>query len=352
MKNILAIDAGGTKCEALLVREDGTVLGWGRYDGVNPETSFSLYGNENLESAIDRAVRDACADLHCRDLIITYMGFEEYDQPLLSQPPTFIETRVLSRGQVEHVHYRALTEHLPALSLAGEEYGIVVVAGTGATVYGRTRDGRILMLDGLGPMLGDYGSAFHIGTLALRSAARSDWHPRWKTSLKRVVYRLCKEVPKGSRGAELIYYAHSRRARSELAAFARFVDAEANAGDAIARGILEQTAGALAETVFDLVDSLHMADEDYPLVAIGSVAVHSTIYWEHLCSRIRTFAPRLRLIRLQLPHVLGFAMLGLQSLNTGHSEMLRNNLLESAIPFLRQFGYPVSPVTASLAAKK
>lgn len=48
-----------------------------------------------------------------------------------------------------------------ALGQRGE--GILVVAGTGSIVYGRDRRGHDVRIGGLGPLLGDEGSAFWIG---------------------------------------------------------------------------------------------------------------------------------------------------------------------------------------------
>jgi N-acetylglucosamine kinase-like BadF-type ATPase len=68
-----------------------------------------------------------------------------------------------------------------ALGQRGE--GILVLAGTGSIVYGKDRRGHNVRVGGLGPLLGDEGSAFWIGrewlktrpqTQALRLAHRPD----------------------------------------------------------------------------------------------------------------------------------------------------------------------------------
>jgi hypothetical protein len=52
--------------------------------------------------------------------------------------------------------------------------GVLVLAGTGAMALGRDGRGRWRRAGGLGPLLGDEGSAFWIGREWLRLAARSD----------------------------------------------------------------------------------------------------------------------------------------------------------------------------------
>jgi len=51
---------------------------------------------------------------------------------------------------------------MSALASAGQSFGLVVIAGTGARVAMRTRTGRETSLDTLGPVLGDSGSGYYI----------------------------------------------------------------------------------------------------------------------------------------------------------------------------------------------
>ena len=60
------------------------------------------------------------------------------------------------------------------LGALGPVAGLLVVAGTGSIVLGRTSRGRWLRRGGLGPLLGDEGSAFWIGREWLRARMRGD----------------------------------------------------------------------------------------------------------------------------------------------------------------------------------
>lgn len=53
----------------------------------------------------------------------------------------------------------------------GKRPGVLVLAGTGSIVLGRNRRGRWARAGGLGPLLGDEGSAFWIGRLWLKTAS-------------------------------------------------------------------------------------------------------------------------------------------------------------------------------------
>jgi N-acetylglucosamine kinase-like BadF-type ATPase len=56
----------------------------------------------------------------------------------------------------------------------GDGSGLLVLAGTGSIVLGRDRRGRWRRAGGLGPLLGDEGSAFWIGREWLRAASQSE----------------------------------------------------------------------------------------------------------------------------------------------------------------------------------
>ena len=58
------------------------------------------------------------------------------------------------------------------LGALGDRPGVLILAGTGSIVLGRNRRGRWARAGGLGPLLGDEGSAFWIGRWWLRGTMR------------------------------------------------------------------------------------------------------------------------------------------------------------------------------------
>lgn len=301
MRYLLAVDAGGTKCQALLTTLAGEVLGQGVCSVDDPESGQAWGGSGRSPESVRTAVRRALGDRRPAALLTAGLG----PWPLDSPSPALESVPV--------------QEWEPGLALAGVTAGVVTLAGTGAFVHGSTRDGRQLHLDGLGPRLGDYGSGSQIGELALRAAARADWAPRHATLLRELV---CDAL--GLRVHELVAYAHAPRDRAEIAALARLVDTAAEAGDAVAHGLLTTAADAQAEVVRDVVDGLALADEAYPLVAMGSVATRSRLYWQRLCARVAQFAPQFAPVCPQAPAVVGVALKVLASHGEpGATERLR-----------------------------
>jgi N-acetylglucosamine kinase-like BadF-type ATPase len=244
---------------------------------------------------IESAVRQAIGRRRPERLLVANLGYE----PAPSFLPAFLRRR--SR-------WACTTEWASALAMVGESHGVVVIAGTGATVGCRTRDGRELRLDGLGPVLGDTGSGYQIGWMALRAAARAQQNPRHETRLRPRVFNACGAETLG----QLVEFSLRTHDRSVIASLARIVDEEANAGDRIAREILRTAAAGLAGTVGDLIDCLGIARERYALVGAGGVAMHSDIYWREVCRKVLRKARHFKPIRATLPPVVGIVV---QALN-------------------------------------
>ena len=198
---------------------------------------------------------------------------------------------------------------MAALATIGQSHGLVVIAGTGASVFLQRRDIKLAWLDGLGPVLGDAGSGYYIGREALRSLAV-------EMQLRHPTTRLCRRVLRacGCRGLkELVPFSLQPRDRSLIASLATIVDEEAQAGDPLARQLLRNSAKALATSVRTLVEHCGVAGEPLPFVGSGSVATHSDLYWQELCRQVRSFAPRFQPVRLPLPPVAGLAAIGLDN---------------------------------------
>jgi N-acetylglucosamine kinase-like BadF-type ATPase len=295
MPLVLGVDAGGSKCEALVVDLDGRVRGWGRVTPEDPAAGRSWSGSGRSRESVLAAVGRALAGLDPDLLYVSGLGRWDVPELLAKVNP----------GRVEVV---PVAEWQAPLALVGETCGVVALAGTGAFVFGRRRDGRQLHLDGAGPLLGDWGSGYQIGAAALRAVVRATWHERHATVLVETVRQVLgfDVVAQGVGG--LVGWVHDPRDRAEIAILARWVDEAARAGDAVAADIIAGAAGAQAEIVADLVSRLDIAAEPYALVAAGSVATRSALYWRTLSERVAAFAPNLAPIVPAAPQVVGMVL--------------------------------------------
>ncbi len=290
----LGIDGGGSKCDALLVDEKGRVSGHGRggpthvyYDP--PEVIAASYV-EAIEQALE--------------------GVQDAEVWSAGHLPEGAPRRAIA-ARNRHLQHLPAGEVDTAFASAQEEWGLIVLAGTGSFVHGRTAEGRELHFGGLGPVLNDYGSAYEIGLRGLRAAFASDWTAARRTSLAEAIPRAL-GAPDRKAVFDLVYW--KGLGRRQIAALARVVNQEAEAGDAVAVSCIQRAADELAEVALDVVRELEFEEISFPVIAIGSVARNCRLWWERVCERIRAAAPSARPLVPALSPAAGAALLALRAM--------------------------------------
>ena len=184
---LLAVDSGGSKCEAICVDTSGNLLGRAHRDFRTVTGARFIGGLGRSERLVAETIRAALpAPLDVSELHVC--------GPLPDK-------LVPELGQVQSIAHHVVKEQDGPLALAGTRSGIVVLAGTGAFAYGRRQDGQEIHFDGIGPLYGDYGSGFQIGLAGIRAAGRSSWSRRYETALAGPILEACRE--QSGMGSEL-----------------------------------------------------------------------------------------------------------------------------------------------------
>ena len=122
--------------------------------------------------------------------------------------------RVIVISDVEAAHLAAL----------GAAPGVLLLAGTGSIALGRDGRGRIARAGGLGPLLGDDGSAFAIGRAWLRGRAVSPARARRLATAPDAVARVAALAPgvlRRARGGDAVARRVVREAQEALAALVK-----------------------------------------------------------------------------------------------------------------------------------
>jgi N-acetylglucosamine kinase-like BadF-type ATPase len=320
---VVTIEAGGTKCEALLMTVEGAALG---FHAVYPAAAAGAggYGRGREGTATLQAVRGALQAFNPEGTLhLVTSGF------LLSG-----EIRnVLRAGRV--LLWNA-GEAESALAWAGVDEGLVALSGTGAFGHLRVKD-RVWHADGLGPLLGDRGGAYQIGREGLRAVFRPGGAD---TALREELVRFAGLSPQDNLEQEMVPLSIRMLAdRTAVAHYAAMVDRAARAGDPMAVAILEQAADDLAGTLKYLVGQADVAARALPMIGSGGVIRHSDIFWERLVRQVAAFLPRGRPIRQDVPQVVGRALAGLGQVfrrgeGSGDLAASRERLLATLPPLL------------------
>lgn len=315
MRYALAVDGGGSKTDAVVIDETGTVVGWGRGGSLHHYYTTREAIQEALETCLDQAL----GDIEGGEFWISGLHHGGHIQELIAK-----HGRVVGHAPAGEVNM--------AFASVQREWGMVVLSGTGSFVFGLTPDGRARHFGGMGPILGDYGSAYAVGLYGLRAAFASRWTEARRTSLEKAI-PVAYGLPDLKSLFDRVY--GQGLSRREIAAAARVVDAEAEAGDKVARNCLLGAADELAALAFDVINELGMHDEQFPVIGVGSVAQKSRLWWERLCVRIHELAPAAEPLLPKVKPVVGGALLALKEMGVEWTPGLLERILATQEPHLR-----------------
>lgn len=174
-----------------------------------------------------------------------------------------------------------------ALAAAGEPPCMAVIAGTGSAIIGRDSPDNIAREGGLGPILGDPGSAYDIGRKAMVLALSAN--------LSGEDSYLGREILNYFEANWVDLQARMRaNPDSVLPEIFPLVAKAADEGDESARALLRASADELSAQVARVVDRLNLREEPFFLAKTGGVfnrSKHFDGYFDELVSRI---APKVK----------------------------------------------------------
>ena len=160
---VLGIDVGGTKTVCLLADGDERVIAEGREEGANLQGAGELALEKVLHSVMEKTLEGT--GVVPSDICLGIAGVDRASD------------EAVVRSIMNRIGYKArilvVNDALIALQAGvGDAAGIVIVSGTGSIAYGRNDHGEASRAGGWGYVLGDEGSGYWIGRLALRAVVR------------------------------------------------------------------------------------------------------------------------------------------------------------------------------------
>jgi N-acetylglucosamine kinase-like BadF-type ATPase len=257
--HVLGIDAGATKTVCLLADEEGRVISDGRGPGANLHVAGELAVEKVLHEVMEQALGD---DAITPAAICLGMAGVDRDD----------EARVV-RGIMRRIGFKSRTlvvnDALIALVAgAGDAPGVVIIAGTGAIVYGRNADGVAARAGGWGHMIGDEGSGYWIGREALAAVMRAADGRGPATRLTADILEHF-EINDVSRLPRIVY--DRDQPRTAVAALGPLVQQVSDQGDAVAARILERAAEELVLAAGSVTTRLEMRGDAFTFLLAGSI---------------------------------------------------------------------------------
>jgi N-acetylglucosamine kinase-like BadF-type ATPase len=281
MRYVLGFDGGGTKTDCVLMDETGAILARARSGSSNPTT----FGVEASLAALSAAGTDALRAAGRSEMDVAYVlgGVSGAAEPNMrwglqrGLQPRFPKATIIITSDL-----------LLSLGATGEIPSVVVIAGTGSAVLGRTAPAELARAGGFGPVIGDPGSAYDIGRKATRMI--------FQKHLNRETFLLEAKILESfqCKFDELFDQARSRPGDVFPKMFPLVANA-AETGDAAARMLLTSAADDLCEQAREVIEKLKLRDLNFFLAKTGGVFDGSAFLNAQFDNLIREIAPKARL---------------------------------------------------------
>lgn len=242
MAFFLGVDAGGTKTQYVL-GDDERVLGRVQGGTIKRMRADAETTTHNLEKAL--ADLTSLTGISMPAVTRTCIGAAGITVPLVTD---WMREAFGRRVGGSLVLVGDVEIALDAAFFGGP--GVLVLAGTGSNIAGRSVSGRLTTAGGWGPALADQGSGHRIGFQALRDTFLALDEER-STELLPEILKLW-NLPDAT---ALIAYAN-RIPAPDFSRLAPLVAACAERGDAVAEGVLSREASELAHLVLIVINRL------------------------------------------------------------------------------------------------
>jgi len=314
---ILAVDGGGSKIDAALLRADGTVLGASRIATSDFDENGGPEHMRQVLEAVSRAGRDAGIgpEPPVADLGVYCLAGADLPADDRKMQRWLDRTELTGENIVRNDTFAVLRAG------TDREWGVGVVCGFGTNCSAVAPDGRITRFPAVGAISGDWGGGADVGEAALWHAVRAE-DGRGSPSV------LAEAVPAhfGMRRprqlTEALYY--GRLPQDRLVELAPLVFEVALGGDAVARGIVDRQADEIVAMATTAIKRLRMQRLEVPVVLGGGIfRTDDRSFFDRIDRGIHAVAPDARCTVLTDPPVVGAAWLGLDHLGSGRAAYAR-----------------------------
>lgn len=319
---ILAVDAGGSKSDAVLLSRGGAVLGAARARASEPMGSgthlvYPSLAEDHLGAvgiAIARAAREVGLDpgrAPVADLGVYCLAGAD-----LPADDRRLMAWLHSNGWASE---DVLRNDTFAVLRAGTDrgWGVAIVCGQGTNCTGISPDGRVYRLPAVGPVSGDWGGGVDIGGAAL-------WHAIRATDGRGARTRLTTLVPtyfgmrRPRQVMEALYF--GKLPEERVVELTPLVFRAASDGDRVARGIVDRQADEIVTMAGAAIRRLRMTRLDVDVVLGGGIFRNrDECFFDRIREGLVEVAPRAQILVLTVPPVIGAALIGMDRLGAGRA---------------------------------
>jgi N-acetylglucosamine kinase-like BadF-type ATPase len=324
MLYFLGVDIGGTKTHALIADETGLALGFGKGGCGSQE----MMGYDGLTATLRGVFYQALemTGIGIDQIAGSGMGIAGYDWPSQKQEHLDAIAPLGLRTPLKIVNDAVL-----GIAAGSEDgWGISVVGGTGCNCRGLSKDhqreGRVV--GGGGYWSGEAAGGFDIVYRAMR-AVTFEWVKRGPTTALTTAFIQhvgAKDLDDLIEGVYLMRYGFDP---NMVLLFFKV----AAQGDPAALDVLRWAGEELGGMAVSVANQLELQSNTFDVVLIGSLFDGHPLLQEVIGETIHKVAPGARLVRLNVPPVVGGVLLGMEAASVDlHGK--RQQLIQSTRKFL------------------
>ena len=305
--HLVALDAGNSKTDILLISPDGTVAGYRRQGGFKFSATPDGVAAE-LDQLVEgiRALLEQCGRPPV-SLIEAYLANADFPE----QEAHYAEYLVAAGLAAERV---VVGNDMTALLRSGASgaVGVAVVCGAGINCIGVGADGRQVRFPALGPLTGDWGGGHSLAKEAMFLACRGEDGRGSHTALSAAIAEHFDTPTAVAAGIALnmnrIPYARVHEVVPLLFQIAA-------RGDQVAVDLVRKQAAEVVAMAKVAILGLELADRDCEVVLGGGVlAARDQLLMADVTAGLLRICPAARIVVPTQPPVVGAALLGIAKL--------------------------------------
>jgi len=303
MKYYLGVDIGSSKTQVMIADESGRKAGVGLAGPGNHQT----VGYEGMYSALQEGVNQALEEARItRDEIIgSGFGISGYDWP--SDKHRMLET--IARLNLS-CPLEIQNDAVLGLMVGAEHgWGLAVVSGTGCNCWGWDKDrNKIGRVTGMGEMAGEAAGSSELVYRAMQLVAQ-EWTQRGpQTELSRAFVEYV-----GAKDIEDLLEGYTTNRYQVDGGASRLIFQTAQSGDEVAKKLVHWAGCELGELARGVIRQLKFQSQEFDVVMVGSMFDAGASLIQPMRETITELAPGARLVKLDVPPVVGAVLLGMEA---------------------------------------
>ena len=273
----LAVDGGGTKTDTICADSSGNVVGRGLAGPTNLTSTSVGAASFNLIESIRQAV-ETLPESEQSGFPILVMGLAGLDSQKEYDEAFSVFSNAIAHYKIKK--FILMNDSFIALQNGTDSAdAVILIAGTGSICLGKNSQGQTAKVSGMDYLLADQGSGYEIGRHVLREAVKSFDGRSRKSILEELV---CKHFKIATIYdlKTVVYY--PPLTKIEVAELAPLCTQAYEAGDAVAKDILDWAVTAIVIMVTTVADKLSL--KKFDLVLSG--AITNVVYIKENTSKV------------------------------------------------------------------